>query len=73
MATADEDGGRLEDIDDATLAILSDTEFIKHFAGGKWEISGNDMIFYQDDNITEVMRFTIARDSQGNPTMRTRQ
>ena len=73
MATADEDGGRLETIDDNLIAALSDITFIKHFAGGKWEISGNDMIFYQDDNLTEVMRFTITRDGDGNPIMRVRQ
>ena len=66
-------GERLKDIADDVLAILSDVTFIKNVEGGKWEISGNDMIFYMADNVTEVMRFTIARDGDGNPIMRTRQ
>ena len=66
-------GERLKNIADDVLAILSDVTFIKNVEGGKWEISGNDMIFYMADNVTEVMRFTIARDGDGNPIMRTRQ
>lgn len=36
--------------------------------GGKWEITGNQMIFYKADNITEIMRFNLY-DVGGNPTM----
>jgi len=73
MATADEDGERLTNIDDNVLSILSDTGFIKDINGGKWEISADEMIFYKDDNITEVARFTISRDAKDNPIMRTRE
>lgn len=80
MATAIEAGGRLEDIEDdvATananlLSILSDLGFVKDIEGGKWEIDGDDMIFYKDDNTTEIARFTITRDDDGNPIMRERQ
>lgn len=66
-------GERIKDIADDVLAILSDTDFIKEVEGGKWEISGNEMIFYKSDNTTELMRFTITRDGDGNPIMRTRQ
>jgi len=65
-------GERVKDISDDVLAILSDTTFIKQVEGGKWAIVGSEMIFYEDDNITEIMRFTITRDGDGNPTMRTR-
>ena len=73
MATAYEDGERLTNIDDNVLSILSDTGFIKDINGGKWEISADEMIFYKDDNITEVARFTISRDAKDNPIMRTRE
>lgn len=73
MATSIEDGGRLETVDDNILAVLSDTGFLVDVEGGKWEISGNDMIFYKADNVTEVMRFTITRDGDGNPIVRIRQ
>ena len=36
--------------------------------GGKWEIVGNQMIFYKSDNSTEIMRFNLF-DAEGNPTM----
>lgn len=36
--------------------------------GGKWEITGNQMIFYESDNVTEVMRFNLF-DEDGNPAM----
>jgi len=72
MAVANEDGGRLEAIDDNVLSILSDTEFIKEIEGGKWEISGDQMIFYKSDNATEIARFNITEDESGNPMMRTR-
>ena len=36
--------------------------------GGKWQITGNQMIFYKSDNSTEIMRFNLF-DAEGNPTM----
>lgn len=73
MAAAVESGGKLENINDNILSILSDTGFIKDISGGKWEIAGNEMIFYKSDNITEIARFDITRDAKNNPIMRTRQ
>lgn len=79
MATAVESGGKLEDVEDAVataniniLDLLSDLGFVKDIEGGKWEISGDEMIFYKADNLTEVARFTITRDDDGNPIMRER-
>lgn len=42
--------------------------FIKNIEGGKLKIVGNQMIFYADDNVTEVARFNLF-DSAGNPAM----
>jgi len=72
MATATESGGRLETIDDNVVSILSDTGFIKDIEGGKWEIVGSQMVFYKSDNITEVARFDLTYDDDGNPIMRAR-
>ncbi len=36
--------------------------------GGKWEITGNQMIFYKSDNITEIFRFNLFN-AAGNPAM----
>jgi len=35
---------------------------------GRWRIVGDQMIFYKDDNATEVVRFNLFDDA-GNPTM----
>jgi hypothetical protein len=48
--------------------LLTDAvEFNKDIEGGKWEIVNNQMIFYKEDNTTEVARFNLF-DSAGNPT-----
>ncbi len=49
--------------DTPALVILKEIQtnaaFIKNIEGGKWEIIDNQMIFYADDNITEVARFNL--------------
>lgn len=75
MATAIEDGGRLETVDDNVINVLSDTSFIKDIEGGKWQIIPGltpQMVFYKADNITEIARFDITYDVDGNPIMRER-
>lgn len=75
MAAAVEDGGRLETVDDNIVNVLSDTSFIKDIEGGKWQIVPGvtpQMVFYKADNITEIARFDIAYDVDGNPIMRER-
>lgn len=49
------------------LNISSDISFIKNIEGGRWKIFNNQMIFYTEDNITEVARFNL-KDSSGAPT-----
>lgn len=62
----------VDDLDTGLLGLASDISFIKKVEGGKWAIVGEEMIFYDEDNVTEIMRFTITRDGDGNPIMRTR-
>jgi len=50
--------------------LATDLTFVKDIEGGKWEIVGTQMIFYKDDNITEVARFNI--DDVDAPKLRTR-
>lgn len=45
-----------------TLNSIYDIQF------GRWRIVGDQMIFYKDDNSTEVARFNLFDDA-GNPTM----
>lgn len=72
MLAAEEDGGRLETVDDNVVSVLSDTDFIKEIEGGKWEIVGSQMVFYKSDNVTEIARFDLSYDVDGNPIMRAR-
>lgn len=54
---------------DAQLdAITNFVNDIYHMTAGRWKIENNQMIFYKDDNTTEVMRFDLF-DDLGNPTM----
>ena len=53
-----------EDIDNTihTLHMLSSSvDFTRHFTAGKWKIdtSTYQMIFYKEDNTTEVARFNL--------------
>jgi len=43
-------------------------DFTYNINSGRWKIINNQMIFYKEDNITEVVRFNLF-DSSGNPTM----
>lgn len=49
--------------------MQSDVTEIKNYTNGRWKIdtTTNQMIFYQDDNVTEVARFDLL-DEDGNPT-----
>ncbi len=43
--------------------LMADLAFIKGIEGGRWEIIANQMIFYNDDNITEIARFNLYNSS----------
>ncbi len=40
--------------------------FLKSIEGGRWKIENNQMIFYDEDNTTEIARFNLY-DSAGQP------
>ncbi len=46
--------GIIQDID-----INSAISFIKNIEGGKWEITDNKMVFYAEDNKTEIAKFSL--------------
>lgn len=50
------------------VQTVADIEFIKAIEGGKWDIVSNQMIFYAEDNITEVARFNLFK-ADNTPTM----
>jgi hypothetical protein len=41
------------------VALTDNVKFIKDVESGKWEIVGDQMIFYAGDNNTELMRFNL--------------
>jgi hypothetical protein len=44
----------------ANIALAQvDIDFIKAIEGGAWSVINNQMIFYEDDNVTEVARFNL--------------
>jgi hypothetical protein len=45
----------------------ADATFLKDIEGGRWRILNNQMIFYKEDNNTEIARFNLF-DSSGSPT-----
>lgn len=54
----------LSDLDDLNTILV----FLEQVQAGRWFIDSatTQMIFYQDDNITELMRFNLL-DAAGNP------
>jgi hypothetical protein len=48
--------------------ILNRVDEIRDIQYGRWKIENNQMIFYKDDNVTEVARFDLY-DNVGIPTM----
>lgn len=52
----------------ATASTLaSDVDFIKNIEGGRWKVVNQQMVFYAEDNVTELARFDLT-DVSGNPT-----
>jgi len=49
-------------------AVLDRVDDVFQMTAGRWRIVSNQMIFYKDDNSTEIMRFNLFDDA-GNPTM----
>lgn len=56
-----------EDIDIRDIARQTDLAFMKKIEKGRWRIVGEQMIFYDDDNTTPIMRFNL-KDINGLPS-----
>ena len=64
-----EESQQLDEIHTGIQVVGVDVEFIKQIEGGRWKIdeTTQQMVFYEDDNVTEVARFDLL-DSGGSPT-----
>jgi hypothetical protein len=51
---------------DKIVSLETLIAFISDIEGGRWKIENNQMIFYKDDNVTEVARFNLY-DAAGDP------
>lgn len=49
-------------------SVTGSIALIRNLTEGRWRIVGNQMLFYQSDNVTLVATFNLF-DSAGNPTM----
>jgi hypothetical protein len=62
-------------VSSSMTTVLSTLSYVSGVVGslydiqfGRWHIVGNQMIFYRDDNVTEIARFDLFDDT-GTPTM----
>ena len=54
----------------ASDEVEIDSRLTRHFTVGQWEIDKDDntMVFYQDDNVTEIGRFDLKDDKGAGST-----
>lgn len=64
----EENNPKVDDIDRRTLQMSGTLGQLYDIQFGRWHIVGNQMIFYKDDNVTEVVRFNLFDDT-GSPSM----
>jgi hypothetical protein len=51
----------------AALQLIANIDFLRNIEGGRWKIENNQMVFYAEDNTTEVARFNLY-DTTGQPS-----
>lgn len=68
VTSATIDTAKIDSIYDVVTSMTGTLNSIYDIQYGRWRIVNNQMIFYKEDNSTEVARFDLF-DSAGNPTM----
>lgn len=58
---------KVDDIYTQLILVSGSVDFIRHIEGGRWRITGNQMIFFKEDNTTVVATFDLF-DQFGSPT-----
>lgn len=53
--------------DPDAVNLIGNVDLITQIETGKWHVINNQMIFYEDDNTTEIMRFNLF-DANSNPS-----
>jgi len=59
---------KLDDLYNVVTGMDERIQGIYDVQFGRWKIVNNQMIFYKDDNVTEVVRFNLFDDA-GNPSI----
>ena len=62
------DTSKIDEIHTAVMSMSGTLNSVYDIQFGRWRILNNQMIFYKDDNTTEVVRFDLFDDA-GNPTV----
>lgn len=66
---ATSDAALASNVADIKMALDTDLTFVRDMIGGQWKIDDatHQMIFYKEDNVTEVARFDLS-DNKGDPS-----
>lgn len=64
QATADDIKSKTDTIE------WTDVEFIRAIEGGRWRMHGSQIIFYDEDNTTEIARFSLLASDGVTPAFR---
>lgn len=64
----EENNPKVDDIDRRTIQMSGTIAQLYDIQFGRWKIVANQMVFYKDDNVTEVVRFNLFDDA-GFPSM----
>ena len=64
----EENNPKVDEIYDVVTSMTGTLNSIYDIQFGRWRIVGDQMIFFKEDNVTEVARFDLFDDA-GNPTM----
>jgi hypothetical protein len=64
----EENNPKVDDTLRAVLPLAAQIQQLYDIQYGRWRITNNQMIFYKEDNATEVARFDLYDDT-GNPSM----
>jgi hypothetical protein len=55
-------------MENAVMTVQEDIIFLRGITAGRWHIIDNQMIFYGEDNVTEIARYNLL-DDNGQPSM----
>lgn len=68
QVNVEENNPKVDDIDRRTIQMSGTIAQLYDIQFGRWKIVANQMVFYKDDNVTEVVRFNLFDDA-GFPSM----